>query len=166
MSKALYRQIIVDARDLIAVERRWIQNARAITRGRDRIEAHHPRAKRFCAMGAVERAAFSLTGDVARAELLARAACESLCGCQKRCLRTRAHKRQTGTRERPQALRRLPGLSAPLKLHLFVVVPEPARLPVKGDRSSAAQRRNPLTGRSSAPVTLGIPSDRLPSTAQ
>ena len=70
MSKALYRQIIMDARDLIAAEHRWIQKARAITRGRDRIEPHHPRAKRFCAMGALERTAFNLTGDVVRANHL------------------------------------------------------------------------------------------------
>jgi hypothetical protein len=79
MSKSLHHQIIADARDLIAAEHRWIQNARAITRGRDRIEPHHPRAKRFCAMGALERTAFNLTGDVGRAELLARTACECLC---------------------------------------------------------------------------------------
>ena len=79
MSMALHHQIITDARALIAAEHRWIQIARAITRGRDRIEAHHPRAKRFCAVGALECAAFNLTGDVARAQLLARAACECLC---------------------------------------------------------------------------------------
>lgn len=83
MSKSLQHQIIADARGLVADERRWIQNARAITRGRDRIEPHHPRAKRFCALGALERAAFTLTGEVARARSLALSATECLCPAAK-----------------------------------------------------------------------------------
>ena len=38
-------------------------------------------------------------------------------------------------------------------LHLFVAVPQPARRPVKSERSSAAKRRT-LDGPSQAPVTL------------
>ena len=83
MSKPLQHQIIADARGLVADERRWIQNARAITRGRDRIEPYHPRAKRFCALGALERAAFTLTGEVARARSLALSATECLCPAAK-----------------------------------------------------------------------------------
>jgi hypothetical protein len=79
MSKALHDRIIAHARDLISVEHRWTQNAKAITRAHERIDPHHPRAKRFCAVGALERAAFDLTGDVAAAALLARTACEYLC---------------------------------------------------------------------------------------
>lgn len=78
MSIALDQQIITDARDLIAPEHRWTQNW-AITRGRDRIEPYHPRAKRFCAMGALERAAFNLIGDALLAGSLARTACRCLC---------------------------------------------------------------------------------------
>ena len=71
MSKWVHHQIVADARGLVADERRWIQNARAITRGRDRVEPHHPRAKSFCSMGALERAALNLTGNVGRARSLA-----------------------------------------------------------------------------------------------
>ena len=42
------------------------------------VDPHHPDASRFCATGALVRAAFELTGDLSRAFELRDAACETL----------------------------------------------------------------------------------------
>jgi len=46
MSKALHHQIISDARNPIADERRWTQHTQAVTRGRDRMRVPSDSARR------------------------------------------------------------------------------------------------------------------------
>jgi hypothetical protein len=69
MSKSLHQQIVSRAREIIADPGRWIQGQLAVTKdGRsvDPVDAH---AYRFCAIGALRRAAHELMkGHEARAD--------------------------------------------------------------------------------------------------
>ena len=78
MSKPLDHQVMTRTRELIEVETRWTQGFQATFRNGRRVNPHDPRAKRFCATGAMIRAGFELTGDIVKAETLRDAACVRL----------------------------------------------------------------------------------------
>jgi hypothetical protein len=71
MSKPLQYQIVFRARQLISDPARWTQGDLAKRRNGLSIEPSDPDAYRFCAVGALTRAASELTGDVFAANTLA-----------------------------------------------------------------------------------------------
>src|SRR5262245_9445161 len=71
MSKPLVNQVADRARGLIADPRTWTQGAMARTGNHRDCEPTDARAVRFCAYGAIQRAAFDVAGDDARAQKLA-----------------------------------------------------------------------------------------------
>ena len=64
MAKTLQRQIIEGALHLIAEEERWTRCSMARNRKGDPCSVWDPAAVRFCAVGALWRAAFELTGSL------------------------------------------------------------------------------------------------------
>ena len=76
MAQPLQRQIIEQARDLIKDPSRWIKTEEARTIDREMWTAANPDAYAFCAYGALQHAAFRLTG--AEAVDLANKAMETL----------------------------------------------------------------------------------------
>jgi hypothetical protein len=71
MSKPLYHQIVTRARQLISDPARWTQGELAKRKNGLPIEPSDPDAYRFCAVGALTRAASDLTGDFFAADALA-----------------------------------------------------------------------------------------------
>lgn len=63
MSNSLQRQILSTARGLIQNSKTWIQNDLAKTANGESVQPWDPNAKRFCAFGALLKAAFDATGD-------------------------------------------------------------------------------------------------------
>jgi hypothetical protein len=78
MSKPLTHQVIALARSYITDERHWTQCYRALFKNGQEADPTDPRAWRFCATGALIRAGFDLTGDIAKADVLCRLACEAM----------------------------------------------------------------------------------------
>jgi len=78
MAKSLVHQVITRARQLIDDEGSWIQVYAAVSADGTPVEPHDPSAVRFCASGALLRAAFELTSDIATATELRDAACRKL----------------------------------------------------------------------------------------
>jgi hypothetical protein len=74
MSRNLQREILARARRLIGEPRRWTRYAAARDSRGSRCAPNDDRAARYCVYGALLRAAFELTGNNRRAEVLARAA--------------------------------------------------------------------------------------------
>ena len=62
MAKSLQHQIISRALELVSDKRTWTQNAIARTASDDRCSFMHPKAAKFCAVGALHRAVFELAG--------------------------------------------------------------------------------------------------------
>ena len=62
MAKTLQHQIIVRALELISDDSRWTGGAMARDARRRSCSAYAPQAVRFCALGAIARAAFELLG--------------------------------------------------------------------------------------------------------
>ena len=79
MSKPLAYQVIMRAREIIADKRNWTQGTQAADKNGRPTRPHDERAARFCATGALNRAGFQLTGDLAQARLLTEATCATLC---------------------------------------------------------------------------------------
>jgi hypothetical protein len=71
MSKSLHHQIVARARELISDPERWTQRELAVTKIGTPVEPSDHFADRFCAVGALTRAASELTGDVFAADGLA-----------------------------------------------------------------------------------------------
>lgn len=71
MAKSLQHQIIVRALELISDESRWTEGALARDYHRRSCQAIALEAVRFCAVGALERAAYELLGDIAEPLFLA-----------------------------------------------------------------------------------------------
>lgn len=71
MSKPLFTQIIERARAYVAVRSHWTRYTLALTRNNRDCEPTDAKAARFCAYGALVRAAFDLTGDAHQARRLA-----------------------------------------------------------------------------------------------
>jgi hypothetical protein len=63
MSRPLEQQIIERAHALIARPESWTRGAFALDAGGDPVSWRSPNAARFCLWGALNRAAFELTGD-------------------------------------------------------------------------------------------------------
>ena len=63
MAKSLHYQIALRARALIADPKHWTQFALARYRNGHEVEPESPRAYRFCAVGAIMRAAHELCAD-------------------------------------------------------------------------------------------------------
>jgi len=71
MSKALHHQIVTRARQLLSDPTRWTQGELAKRRNGLPIEPSDAEAYRFCAVGALTRAASDFTGDIVAADALA-----------------------------------------------------------------------------------------------
>ena len=71
MSQPLERQIIEQARALIATPRTWTQGEFARDAAGDPVNWRSPQAVQFCVWGALNRAAFGITGDRRKAIMLA-----------------------------------------------------------------------------------------------
>ena len=71
MSKPLHHQIVTRARQLISDPARWTRGELAKRKNGLPIEPSDPEAYRFCAIGALTRAASDLTGDIVAADALA-----------------------------------------------------------------------------------------------
>jgi hypothetical protein len=74
MSHTLQQEILHRARALLDDPRRWTRRAAARDAQGLNCQATDERAVRFCAYGALLRAAFDVTGDAGQAAMLARAA--------------------------------------------------------------------------------------------
>ena len=64
MSKPLTYQIVARARQIIADPKHWAQGDYAVFKNGNPAEPHYQRAYRFCAVGALNRAAYELTGEL------------------------------------------------------------------------------------------------------
>ncbi len=71
MSKPLVQQVAERARGLVDDPRTWTQYAIARTGNNRHCEPTDPKAARFCAYGAILRAAYDVAGDQDRAQRLA-----------------------------------------------------------------------------------------------
>jgi hypothetical protein len=71
MSKSLHHHIVARARTIIEDEEHWTQDMLAVAKDGTVAEPTDDRAYRFCAVGALTRAAADLTGDIAGADILA-----------------------------------------------------------------------------------------------
>ena len=71
MSKPLIDQVLARARTLVGVRAPWTRYTLALTRNNRDCDPTDPRAARFCAYGALIRAAFELTADRTKARQLA-----------------------------------------------------------------------------------------------
>ena len=71
MSKSLQHQVIFRALEIISNEGKWTEGALARDQHRRSCQATAPEAVRFCAVGALERAAHELLGDIAAPLFLA-----------------------------------------------------------------------------------------------
>jgi hypothetical protein len=60
MSRSLHHQIVTGARQIIADPEHWHQGEHAVTRDGRSVDATDARAYRFCAVGAMRRAAHDL----------------------------------------------------------------------------------------------------------
>ena len=80
MSKPLVRQVLEGARVLIGSRATWTRHYLALTRNNRECDPTDPKAVRFCAYGALIRAAHGVTGDVRQARKLAGKTAMSLTG--------------------------------------------------------------------------------------
>jgi hypothetical protein len=80
MAKPLVTLIIERARALIADQATWCQGTFAFLADGRRCSAHEAGAVRFCAYGALQRAAYDLSGKRALAEELAQKAAVAITG--------------------------------------------------------------------------------------
>ena len=71
MSHTLHRHIVTRAREIIGDPERWTTRELATGAVGMRVEPTNPGAKRFCAVGALQRAAAELVGDTLDAQILA-----------------------------------------------------------------------------------------------
>jgi hypothetical protein len=71
MSTTIHRQVLINARALIADPARWTMWMLASTASGRPVTWHDRAARRWCAVGAVHRAAFDLLGDRGRAITIA-----------------------------------------------------------------------------------------------
>ena len=78
MAKSLVHQVIARARQLIDDEGSWAQVHAAVSADGTPVEPFDESAARFCASGALLRAAFELTFDIATAKELRDVACGRL----------------------------------------------------------------------------------------
>ncbi len=78
MSQPLERQIIEKARALIATPETWTQGEFARDTCGERVSWRSPQAVRFCVWGALNRAAYDMTGDRRRSVTLADHAARTL----------------------------------------------------------------------------------------
>jgi hypothetical protein len=82
MSESIFKVVVEKARDLIAIRGRWSRFALARTRN-DRIcDPLDPAAVRFCAHGALIRAASMVTGSRPAALLMARRTARRITGAR------------------------------------------------------------------------------------
>ena len=82
MSESIFKLVVERARDLVAIRARWTRFALARTRN-DRIcDPLDPAAVRFCAYGALIRAAFLVTGSRETALLMARRTARRMTGAR------------------------------------------------------------------------------------
>jgi hypothetical protein len=71
MAKPIFTQVIERARNLIAIRSSWTRYTLALTRNNRDCEPTDAKAVRFCAYGALVRAAYDLTGNADQARRLA-----------------------------------------------------------------------------------------------
>ena len=71
MAKPIFTQIIERARAYVAVRSHWTRYTLALTRNNKDCEPTDAKAARFCAYGALVRAAYDVTGDGHQARRLA-----------------------------------------------------------------------------------------------
>jgi hypothetical protein len=71
MAKPIFTQLIERARALVAVRSNWTRYTLALTRNNRDCEPTDAKAARFCAYGALVRAAYDLTGSADQARRLA-----------------------------------------------------------------------------------------------
>jgi len=71
MSKPLHHHIVARARQLISDRAHWTQGALAKRKNGLPVEPTDPDAYRYCAVGALTRAACELTGKISDADVLA-----------------------------------------------------------------------------------------------
>jgi hypothetical protein len=71
MAKPIHKQVLERARDLVAGRRTWTRFTLALSANNRTCKPTDAHAVRFCAYGALVRAAYELTSDTNRAEELA-----------------------------------------------------------------------------------------------
>ena len=63
MTATAQKQVLMNARALISSHAHWTRSKLACTADGRRVEPHDPSAAKWCAMGAILRAAYDLVGD-------------------------------------------------------------------------------------------------------
>ena len=82
MSKPMFKHVIEGARACVARRGSWTRFMLAATSRAEECDPTDPRARRFCAYGALVRAAHDLTGDPEAAGELAGRAAIWITGCE------------------------------------------------------------------------------------
>jgi hypothetical protein len=78
MTTTVQKQVLISARALIADPARWIQRMYACTASGQKVAWYDQSASKWCAMGALYRAAYDLLGDPKEATLIGNAAAKSI----------------------------------------------------------------------------------------
>ena len=78
MTTTVQKQVLINARALIADPARWTQHMYACTATGQKVSWYDQSAKKWCAMGALYRAAYDLLGDPKEAMRVANAAAKSI----------------------------------------------------------------------------------------
>jgi hypothetical protein len=105
MAKPIITQVVERARTLIANEATWCQGSFAEGADGYRCDAYDPRAVRFCAYGALQRAAYQLVGTTVLAEQFSQKAAVAITG--RSLARARATIMLTNDRHGREAVLRL-----------------------------------------------------------
>src|SRR3989442_13897257 len=67
MTTTVQKQVLINARALIADPAHWTRGTLACNVNNRKVEWHDPSATKWCAMGAIYRAAYDLVGDLQEA---------------------------------------------------------------------------------------------------
>ena len=79
MTTTVQKQVLINARALIADPARWTRGTLACTANGRRVDWHDQSATKWCALGAIYRAAYDLVGDPLQATRIGDKVAESVC---------------------------------------------------------------------------------------
>ena len=79
MTTTVQKQVLINARALIADPAHWTRGTLACTANGRRVEWHDQSATKWCAMGAIYRAAYDLVGDQKEATRIGNEVAKSVC---------------------------------------------------------------------------------------
>jgi hypothetical protein len=78
MTTTVHKQVLINARALIADPARWTQRMYASTASGQKVAWYDPSAAKWCAVGALYRAAYDLLGDAKEATRIGNAAAKCI----------------------------------------------------------------------------------------